>query len=197
MECKITSTKPVAHNAQGEPARERRHPCRRGFSLVELMVAVGVGSLVLLGLSSFFLHSAKSLLAMTNYAELSRGNRYAIDLMTRELRQAKRLTSYQTNSVTLEDPNGAAFTYTYSPGKRTLSRTRDGATSVLLRDCDYLLFTIGQRNPVGGAYDVYPVATPGTAKVINVSWKCNRKAYGNVLNTENVQTARIVIRNQQ
>ena len=34
-----------------------------------------------------------------------------------------------------------------------------------------------------------------TAKLIDVSWKCSRKIMGEKLNTESVQTAKIVIRN--
>ena len=55
---------------------------------------------------------------------------------------------------------------------------------------------LGQRNPVGGSYDIYPAATAATAKVINVSWMCSRKIFGIKEDTESVQTARIVIRKQ-
>ena len=61
---------------------------------------------------------------------------------------------------------------------------------------DQLSRDVRQRNPVGGSYDVYPVATPGTAKVVDVSWLCSRTIFGRKENTESVQTARIVIRKQ-
>jgi hypothetical protein len=67
---------------------------------------------------------------------------------------------------------------------------------VLLKGCDALTFAIAQRNPMGGSYDVYPTASPSTAKVVNVAWNCSRTILGRKANTENVQTARIVIRRQ-
>jgi hypothetical protein len=77
-----------------------------------------------------------------------------------------------------------------------LTRTRNGVVKALLSGCDSLSFTIAQRNPVNGSYDVYPAATATTAKVVNVSWNCSRTVLGFKANTENVQTARIVIRRQ-
>ena len=65
-----------------------------------------------------------------------------------------------------------------------------------LTECDWLTFDIRQRNSIGGTYDLYPVATPGTTKVVNVSWSCSRTIFGRKENTESVQTARIVIRKQ-
>ena len=77
-----------------------------------------------------------------------------------------------------------------------MTRTKAGANKRLLTGCDALTFTIAQRTPKDGSYEVYPAATPATAKVVNVSWNCSRLVLGRKANTENVQTARIVIRKQ-
>jgi hypothetical protein len=66
----------------------------------------------------------------------------------------------------------------------------------LLKGCDTLTFNLGTRNPVGGTFEVVPATSPDTAKVVNISWNCSRTILGQQRNTENVQTARIVIRKQ-
>ena len=164
--------------------------------LVEMLVAMAIGSILLIALCALSFYSSHSFVALTNYVDLDRFNRNAMDTITREMRQTKKVTSFASDSVTFEDYDGLSLTYTYSPGTRKFTRIKNGSSTVLLNDCDSLSFTIAQRSPVPGTYEVYPVATAGTAKVINVTWKCSRSIFGKVANTENVQTARIVIRKQ-
>jgi hypothetical protein len=106
------------------------------------------------------------------------------------------VTAYSTNSITLQDSDLSSIVYSYNPRSRVLNRIQNGSSRVILHDCDSLGFSIGQRNTVGGSYDVYPAATPATAKVVNVSWVCSRTIFGKKENSESVQTARIVIRKQ-
>ena len=133
-----------------------------------------------------------------------------MDQLSRDVRQANYVDSFSTisvsgqvvtNKVVLDVPNGAGsakLSYEWLPSTRNLTRTSssDNVAKVVLHDCDRLNFDVRQRNPVGGSYDVYPVATPGTAKVVDVSWLCSRTIFGRKENTESVQTARIVIRKQ-
>jgi len=112
------------------------------------------------------------------------------------LRQCNKVNTCTTTGLALEDYDGIALTYTYDPTAKTLVRTKGASTTTLLKGCTSLTFTICQRNPVGGSYDVYPAATAATAKVVNISWICSRSIFGNSINTESVQTARIVIRRQ-
>ncbi len=168
----------------------------RGASLIELSVTIAVASILFAALASFSYFSGRNFVAMANYVDLDHYNRVAMDRLTLDLRQAKQVISFTTNTVVLEDFDGSELRYSYDSAAKTFSRIKNNQATVILTDCDYLEFTVGQRNPVGGAYDVYPVATPGTAKVVNVSWKCSRKIFGVKANTENVQTARIVIRKQ-
>ena len=167
-----------------------------GMLLVEMLVALALGSLLVLVLCALSYYSSYSFVSLANYVDLDRFNRNAMDTMTKEMRQTKKVTAFTTNSITFEDYDGLALTYTYSPGAKTLTRIKDGSPKVVMTYCDSLYFTINQRNPVGGSYDVYPVATAGTAKVVNVTWRCSHTVLGRVANTENVQTARIVIRKQ-
>jgi Tfp pilus assembly protein PilW len=170
-----------------------------GFALVEAWIAVGITALLLVVLASFSEFSGRSFAALLNYAELDDVNRIAMDKITRDVRQAIRVTYASTNRLMLLDADGVStIDYDYSPTQRTLKRTKTGEPfRVILTECDRLAFTTGQRNAVGGTYDVYPAAvSAGTVKVVNVSWSCSRTIFGNKANTESVQTARIVIRKQ-
>jgi len=184
MDCKATSTKTAA-------ARRRA-----GLALIEAMFAIGITAMLMLAICSISLFSGRSFAALFNYVDLDDSNRIAMDQLTRDLRQANRVTAATANSLTLEDSDGSALSYNYSSSGRTLTRVKNGVSKVLLHDCDRLNFSLGQRNAVGGSYDVYPAATAATCKVVNVGWSCSRTIFGRAENTESVQTARIVIRKQ-
>ncbi len=188
MECKITSTK-----------KARRTP-RSAFALAEMMVTIGVSTLLFLVVCAFGVFCSRSLAALYNYVDLDDVNRIAIDVLTRDVRQANRVSAYGTGgtSLTLEDADGVtSISYIYNPTLRTLTRSRGNEHKVLLKECDRLAFTLGQRNTDVGGYDVFPVTSDiSIAKVINVSWVCSRSLFGRKENTESVQTARIVIRKQ-
>ena len=185
MASKTTSIKPNAG------------PRRAAFVLSEVIVATGITALLMVALVAFFMFAGQSFAAMFNYADLDGANRIAMDTLTTDLRQCNKVTLCTANNITLQDYDGATLSYTYDPAAKTLVRTRNGANATtLLKGCTSLTFTICQRNPVGGSYDVYPAATAATAKVVNISWICARSIFGNSINTESVQTARIVIRRQ-
>lgn len=169
------------------------------MSIAEALVSMCVVMLVLFALCAFSMFSTRSFATMYNYVDLDDDNRIAMDTLTRDVRAAKRVIDCTATRLILEDSYGNTLGYVYNATARTLSRTNSAtpaASKVLLRECDRILFKIGQRNTVDGGYDVYAAATPATAKVVNVSWLCSRTLFGRKENTESVQTARIVIRKQ-
>jgi hypothetical protein len=161
-----------------------------------MLIATGITGLIMLVLASISMLSGRTFTAFANYVDLDDGNRIAMDTLTRDLRECNRVTGCSATVLTIEDPDGTPTVYTFNAATSTLTRTKGASTKTLLKGCDTLTFAIAQRNPVGGSYDVYPAATPATAKVVNVKWNCSRTIYGRKANTENVQTARIVIRKQ-
>src|SRR5262245_20815318 len=116
------------------------------FSLVEVMVATGVFSIAGLALALVFMGSIKSFAAMANYAELDRENRLAMDQITKEIRQAKQVTSYHTNGSgnTFSIRNGADqdVTYSFNADRKELRRTVSGVDAVMLTNCNLLNFTL-------------------------------------------------------
>jgi prepilin-type N-terminal cleavage/methylation domain-containing protein len=180
----------------------------RAWTLVEMMVALAIFSLGMAALCSFYLFSIRSLASMANYASLDAENREAMDRLTQEIRQATAVENCITNgdstSITVLEPdtNGDAIpvTYLFSATNSELSRITGGDSTVLLTNCDLLNFELFQRNPSNGNYGVFPVASSDwtqTVKVVQLTWKTARSLPSGLVNSENIQTARIVIRKQQ
>ena len=180
----------------------------RAFTLVEASVAVGVGSIVLAAVSSLTMYAAKTSAAMVNYSDLDGKSRYALDIISREIRQASGVLGFQTNtSFTLTNANqGAAITVAYNPSARTVVMSKTGqADLTALTECDTWAFSLYQRTPYVTPTNVlYYPATNGTGvldvnlcKLINLSWKCSRTIFAQKVNTESVQAAQIVLRSKQ
>jgi type II secretory pathway component PulJ len=185
MVCKPTSIK------------RRLWSSRAGFTLMEMLFAFLITGLVAFALVSIAIFSSRSFAAYANYVELNAANQLAMDTITRDLRECFRVTAASTNSLTLEDTDGTLIHYAHNATAKTVTRMKGaGEAKVLLSGCESLRFRLLQRNPINGTYDVYPTATPATAKVVDVAWNCSREILGVKANTENVQTARIVIRRQ-
>jgi type II secretory pathway pseudopilin PulG len=171
-------------------------PTKGAFTLVEVMVSMGLGIFVLAAVASLTLYTVRSFVAMGNYNDLERASTHALDTMSREVRQASQLLKYQSNRVEFATLEGPRLVYEYDPQAETLTQTKGGVSEVLLEQCDYLTFNISQRNP-SNDFTFYPAPAnrPDLAKLLDVSWRCSRKILGQKLNTESVQTSKIVIRN--
>ena len=167
---------------------------RSGMTLMELLVAGSIAMLVLTAIAMLSMFSARSFVAMGNYADLDAASRDALDKMSREIRQTKSLISFSPTKLVFQETDSSTLTYEYNPGAATLTRLKGGNNTVLLQQCDFLNFHISQRNP-SNAFSFYPATTATTAKLIDVSWRCSREILGAKVNTESVQTAKIVIRN--
>jgi Tfp pilus assembly protein PilW len=166
-----------------------------------MLVSMGVGGIVLVAVAMLSIFSSRSFVAMGNYMDLDKASRNALDNLTRDVRQTIALTSYATNNLVFTDFDNNTLTFNWNPNTKQLTRTKSGATKVLLNQCDYLAFKISQRNPVPGQFNFYPatntsgVYDPSLCKLVDVSWRCSRQILQKKVNTESVQTAKIVLRN--
>jgi len=176
-------------------------PSRRAMTLPEMMMAIAVSSVILTALLSFTVYASRSFAALTNYVELEQRSQDALDQMTRDVRETQGLTNYTTmtldgqtitNSVTFIDFDNQLLSFTFT--NDVLVRSKAGATTMLLTNVDFLTFQIYQRNTVSGSYNQFPTANIAEGKLIAVSWICSRSILGARMNTESVQTAKIVIR---
>ncbi len=174
-----------------------------GLTLLELMVAMAVGMIILAIIGSVSLWSTKSFAAMANYTDLDNASRNALDRITREIRQVRGLISYTETGpqkeLALLDDDGQPIYFRFNSGSQTLTRTKSGDSEILLRECTALNFSLYQRNNVSNTFNQYTVASGTnaalTCKVIQVNWVCSRKLLPTeLINSESVQTAKIVIR---
>jgi prepilin-type N-terminal cleavage/methylation domain-containing protein len=66
---------------------------QKGFSLIEMMVVVAILGIIVLGLVTFFTGGTKSWVAGQSQLTAQRNARQAIDIMVREIREGKNITS--------------------------------------------------------------------------------------------------------
>jgi Tfp pilus assembly protein PilW len=164
------------------------------LTLMELMIATLISSILLATIMALTSYTARSFAAISNYVTLDRGSRHALDRLSMKIREADGVIDYATNRIRLSY-HGAPLIYSYHDDSKTLTETFDGETQVVLRDCYSFTFEIFQRNAVGGSYDYYPATLQTTeAKIVQVTWNCSRRMINNLANSESVQSAKIVIR---
>jgi prepilin-type N-terminal cleavage/methylation domain-containing protein len=183
-----------------------------GWTLPELLVAVAIGALVLTAVAGFSLYSLRSFVALSNYSDLDEKSRRTVDEMTRQIRQATAIISYNTNGIkrwlTLTNSTpGAAIRYvkyTWSSQDRVLYFERTGLSAVTnLTDCDNWEFSLHMRVPIPGTTNQFYPATDKSgkidlslAKMVDMKWRCSREILGKAFQTESVQTTKIVLRNR-
>jgi Tfp pilus assembly protein PilW len=164
---------------------------------MEMMVALCISSIVFLGLAQVTLFTGRSFAALMNYTELDRYSRNALDQMLYKIRQADEMTSFTTNKMVFSYYKTNVLTYEYFPIAKTLVETLGGRSTTLLKGCDSLQFAIFQRNTASGTYEQFPATgTNSAVKLVQLNWSCSRSILGSRLNTESVQSAKVVIRNE-
>lgn len=188
---------------------DQRHQGRVAMTLTEILVAIGISSLLLLGIMSMFMFSNRSFVAMGNYVALDRYSRNAADQMGRQIRAAAGLAAFSTNmpkSLTFSNVDGSIFTYRWisNATESTIYYISQSGSSVLLTNVEVWNFKICQRTPTtAGNYEFHlatntsRVLDPKECKLIDMNWKCSRTILGKKANTEVVQTAQIVLRNKK
>ena len=184
MDCKITFS---------IKARRRNS----AVTLVELLIAMFIGSLVMTALVGLSVYTARSFAALGNYMELDKRSRNTLDRMTQMIRESDGVLSWQNHELVLSY-HTQPLKFTYVPNDKKLVMTEtNGTQRTFLEGCEFLDFQIFQRTTVSGTYDQYPVtADEAAAKIVQISWVCSRSLIGTLINSESVQSAKIVIRKQ-
>jgi prepilin-type N-terminal cleavage/methylation domain-containing protein len=84
---------------------------KKGFSLIEMMVVVGIIGLIVLGLVTFFTGGAKSWIAGQSQLTAQRNARQAMDIMVREIREASEVTTKNDTKIIFDTPWVSGITY--------------------------------------------------------------------------------------
>jgi len=115
---------------------------RKGFSLIEMMVALGILSLIIIGLVTFFSGGTRAWVTGQYQLEAQRNARLAMDRMVKEIREGKNVKSSS-------DGDTITILYTDLPEKEF---RRDGFT---LREGSSSLI----ENLIDKNYTTYPIFT--------------------------------------
>jgi prepilin-type N-terminal cleavage/methylation domain-containing protein len=180
-----------------------------GFTLIEMLMASGILSLLIVMLTTLGFFTARSFVTMGNYMDLDDQSRNTADMLGRDIRNASALLSY-TNTSTLESLTftnatlGQTTTIKYDPNARTVVVSQNtGGTTVVqtnLTQCDQWNFALYSRAPNTNSFSTnivfFSTANASLCKVVDLTWQCSRTIFGAKVNTESVQTAQIVLRNQ-
>ncbi len=185
--------------------RTSKHQSRlAGFTLIEAVVALALATLVMAVVASLIVYSARTFSAMSNYVDLDLHSRAALDIISREVRQATAVADCRTNGsvsfITLTNADTSTFVkVSWNMDAATLSLEKTGvAPQVVLTGCDRWRVWLYNRAPNISSSNLSFNAASSLAncKLLNMSWKCSRTILGSKLNTESVQTAQIVLRNK-
>jgi len=168
-----------------------------GFTLIELLVSVAIGALLTIALASLTIYGARSFAALTNYTDMDRQSRRALDIITREIRSSEGLASATTNDVYFNINGGTNnLRYLFNAEARNFAQFKDGERTELLTGCDELIISIYGRNNISNQFSQFAITNVANGKMIQFAWTCSRRILGARLNTESLQTAKIVIRKQ-
>lgn len=176
------------------------------MTLLELLVAMGLGTLVLAVVLVLTVFAARTFIALGNYSNLDQQSRLGADNMTREMRQATAVVAWQqtasARSLTLTNATqgyGVRYWWDSTSKNVMMRKSNEGADQLVLSGCERWDFALWQRTPQPNLTNVfYPALTPLQCKLVDMTWKCSRSVVSTkLLNTETVQTAQIVLRNQR
>lgn len=171
---------------------------KAAVTLVEMMVGIGVGSIVFAALAALTLYSARSFSSMVNYSDLNKENRMALDGMSKEIRQSRGLIKSTPTFLSFKI-DGGELSYTYNKTNQTLieTETKLGVIKVspILKNCISWTNVIFQQTPpqLGGTN--FTITTDAAlCKMVRLSWVCNTGASSSATNSQSVQSMSVVIR---
>ncbi len=187
------------NGSEGQPVRARRggrNHSSSAFTIIEVMVASALGLLGCLAIMLLTVFSSRSFIAIANYVHMDERSQLALDKMSLEIRQTRRLIEFTPTALTFQDADNNPLRFHFDEKGRQLLRIQGGVTNVFLNDCDALQFSKFQRTPISNSFDAYQTANVTNTKLVQVTWTCSRKILGAKMNTESVQSSKICIRNR-
>jgi hypothetical protein len=182
-------------------ARRRRSS---GLTLVEIAVAAGIGSMILLLVGFLSLYAVRSFATIGNSSILSAKNRIALDRMARDIRQMDRVQyCYQDDTVkwikfTTKDPSVPYLKYLWYPGERKVICERQNQTDqTILTECDQWDFVMYQDLPIRNSPNSFRAVTNAAdCRMVEFKWAVSRSVLGKEWSGERVQSSRFVLRNR-
>jgi hypothetical protein len=168
------------------------------FTLVELVIASGVGSLVVLVLASLSLFSSQHFAFLAEQLTLQSRSLQMSDQFSKDAREARRVLVANPHLLTLDHGAKGTVTYAYLPPLKTVVRQAGlGTARTLLTDVEAVNFSGYQRTPKKGEFQPYAIASTNEIKVVYCSWRCAKTRAGSTAKSvRESQTAKAVLRTQ-
>ena len=168
------------------------HWRRKGFTLVEILIVVTLGSMIMAGVTSSYIFLFKSSIGMGNYVDMNQQSRFAMELFGRDVRNASEVYTMTSSVLSIEVPSTTSsntVTYAYNAEAKTLTRTVGGVSRSILTDVNSLIFTY---------YNLKNVVAAGTveAKKVQIEVEMIRKIL-TLENTNHVISSRYMMRNRR
>lgn len=126
----------------------RRRPWRRqaAFSLVELLISLGLIMMLTLALLTSYVFILRGDQSVTNYGSMNAQARQMLEVLGNDLRTAVDVTDFTASSLTLSVPTTAAggtnhdVVWEYDSNTATLTRQDASLTKIYARDVQTLSF---------------------------------------------------------
>ena len=184
-----------------------RRSGRRGFTLIEYLIATSIGLLVMTVALVFWAYASRTCASLLGYVDLSTTSKNALANISQQIRNAKAVTSCSQHKLVLVVPgstgtNKHTMTYLYDSTNKSLQQIfAKNAGSLerktLLTGCTNFNFSVFQRTPISNSFQLNTNAwNTNTAKVVNMQWTCVRKLTGDKDTVETQVSANVVIRNK-
>ena len=171
--------------------------------MVEYVVATSVALMVLAAAVVFWAFAARTCASLLGYVELSNKSKIAMDTMSQQIRNARRVQSCSSDTLVLSlagtNSDTATYSYNATDQKLTQSLYLGGVTftSTLLSECTNFQFYIYQRTPISNSFELYTNGfSTNSVKVVQMQWTCVRKVTGDKNSIESQVSSKVVIRNQ-
>jgi len=187
------------------PANRRR----RGFSLVELMIAAALSGVVLAAVLACFLMLGRSGANLVNYTDMEAKARTGLELFAEDTRMARDIVWNSLDSVTLVIPVSGGFeryTYAYnrSTGQFTRQRVASTAGTVQVLITGITAFDFKAYRVNASEIDLEALAGTGTlglagadTKQLQISLNARRTSVTVATATNTVLSARFILRNKR
>ncbi|TVR56211.1 MAG: prepilin-type N-terminal cleavage/methylation domain-containing protein [Puniceicoccaceae bacterium] len=170
-----------------------RHRSRGGFTLVEILITMGLGSVVMAALLSTFIFVARSTLSLVDYMEMNTQARVALEHFSRDARMAEEVLAFSTNELVLRLPTGSgghSVTYRFDGASQNFTRqVADGNPEVLLtlvEAFEFRRYNLLQQ----------PATNLLETKQVQIDLRAVRQDPARLRVTNHVLSARFILRNK-
>ncbi len=119
----------------------RENPCRRAFTLPEMLIALSISSVVLLGTTSSLSFILKSTLGTAFYVEMNSQTRRGLEVFGRDMRMAKQVYFADEGEIEIGVPGESGerrIHYLYKDSDRSFVRIEAGWEYTVLDDLETL-----------------------------------------------------------